>query len=81
MFYRFNYIQDIRKNIVQQIHNWANTKYTKINRVLVFARKRIRADIWKNEITDDLHNILGYRTDNEIIPIDKMKKIILSTKK
>lgn len=35
----------------------------------------------KNEITDDLHNILGQRTDNEIIPINKMKKIILSTKK
>lgn len=35
----------------------------------------------KNEITDDLHNILGHRTDNEIIPIDKIKKIILSTKK
>ena len=35
----------------------------------------------RNEITDDLHKILNARTDNEIVPIDVMKKIISGTKK
>ena len=35
----------------------------------------------KNNLTDALHEISGFRTDNEIIPLDSMKKIISSTKK
>lgn len=35
----------------------------------------------RTKITDDLHKILNARTDNEIVPIDVMKKIISNSKK
>ena len=35
----------------------------------------------RNEITDALHDNFGFRTDTQIIPDKKMKKIIRSTKK
>ncbi len=35
----------------------------------------------RSDLTDALHEISGFRTDNEIIPVDEMKKIISSTKK
>lgn len=35
----------------------------------------------RNEITDKLHQAFGFRTDNEIIPTDLMKKILINSKK
>lgn len=35
----------------------------------------------RNEITDKLHQTFGFRTDNEIIPTDLMKKILINSKK
>lgn len=35
----------------------------------------------RSDLTDALHEIYGFRTDNEIIPVDEMKKIISNTKK
>ena len=35
----------------------------------------------RNDLTDELHKISGFRTDNEIIPINLMKKIISNSKK
>ena len=35
----------------------------------------------RNEITDALHENFGFRTDNEIVPIKQMKKIISDSKK
>ena len=35
----------------------------------------------RTKITDDLHKILNARTDNEIVPIDVMKKIISNSRK
>ena len=33
------------------------------------------------DLTDELHNIFGFRTDTEVIPFSKMKKIFRQTKK
>lgn len=35
----------------------------------------------RSDLTDALHEIYGFRTDNEIVPVDEMKKIISNTKK
>ena len=35
----------------------------------------------RTDLTDGLHNIFGFRTDTEVIPFNKMKKIFRQTKK
>ncbi|MBO6111560.1 MAG: transposase, partial [Lachnospiraceae bacterium] len=35
----------------------------------------------RTEITDDLHDVFGFRTDTEIVPTRNMRSIIASTKK
>ena len=35
----------------------------------------------RTDLTDELHNIFGFRTDTEVIPFNKMKKIFRQTKK
>ena len=35
----------------------------------------------RTDLTDELHNIFGFRTDTEVIPFSKMKKIFRQTKK
>lgn len=35
----------------------------------------------RTDLTDELHDIFGFRTDTEVIPFNKMKKILKQTKK
>ena len=35
----------------------------------------------RTDLTDELHDIFGFRTDTEVIPFSKMKKIFKQTKK
>lgn len=35
----------------------------------------------RTDLTDQLHNLFGFRTDTEIVPIKKMKKILKDSKR
>ena len=34
----------------------------------------------RTDLTDSLHTVFGFRTDTEIVPLKKMKKIFKETK-